>query len=83
MSSSANSDNKLCIWTVYRKGSIQPFLHNFVAREVAILAGETIPTGQIMAAPDVEMIREELRRRGFTVMPRWEDDHESIIESWI
>ena len=68
---------KLRLWTVYERPVDYPDL--YVAR---LFEGES-PTDQMLVCPDLEPIREELRQRGLTCLPRDDDDEPQIVESWI
>jgi hypothetical protein len=74
---------KLIIWTIYKKGGLPPFSHNYTAIKFEILPEGPKLTSEAMIAPEVEIIRAELRRRGLTVIPRSPEDNVNIIESWL
>ena len=73
---------RLYIWTIYRKGS-KEFPFDFVAFQRDVTPeGEPGITG-VMLGPELEPLRAELRRQGYIVMPRFPEDSENIIETWL
>ena len=78
-------ENKLFLWTIYEKGTDRRFPSNYVAAQFEIhgdLPGPAV-TEKIMIAPNVELLRDFLTKRGHVKMQRSEIDDDSIIESWI
>ena len=78
--------DKLFIWTIYEKGTDPRFPSNFVARQFEITGKKDAPlmTDQLMIAPNVDLIRDVLKKRfSLVCMHRADTDDDSIIESWI
>jgi hypothetical protein len=71
------SDGRLPIWVVYDHPA--DFPSNFVAR----MHLDEKPTGNLMISPDLESIRDQLRRHGLVCMARHPDDDPKIVECWI
>jgi hypothetical protein len=72
---------RMSIWTVYDHPT--DFPNNYVAREWIIENGKERPGTNIIIAPDIERLREVLRRGLFHPIPRSENDDPVIVESWI
>jgi hypothetical protein len=71
----------LSLWVVCQNPSDAPGMFT-VRRHVAYgkLAG---PTNEVMVCPEIEPLREELRRRGLVQMSRDPNDVPEIVEVWI
>lgn len=76
------NEKELSIWTIYQKG-LPPYPNNFVAKRFSIVDGTVRMTDDHMVAPRLEMIQQQLQRRGLVkLMPRKEDDP-TILETWL
>jgi hypothetical protein len=73
----------ISVWTIYDKPD--DFPHNYVARRFEINNGELLPTGQVIVAGSISVIRKHLHAYHVsgTVIPRAEHDDPHIVESWI
>ena len=71
----------LHIWTVYDHP--RDFPAAYVARLYIARADRVERTNDLMFCADVEAIRAELSRRGFTRMERHPSDDANIMETWI
>lgn len=69
------------MWAVYERPADYP--ESFVARRWRVAGGAGIPTADVMVAPTLAAIREELERRGLVPLPRSEMDPPQVIETWI
>ena len=69
--------NGLPIWVVYDHP--KDFPNNYVAR---LWIGEKL-TGDMMIAPDIDMLRDELERRGLVKLMPQEGDDPVILETWL
>lgn len=72
----------LTVWVVYDRGRL-PLPRYFQAQEQAILPGQVHPTGALMYAMDVEVIRSQLGQLGFVRLHRGDDDDPTILETWL
>lgn len=73
----------LTIWTIYEKGTSGPYPSNYVARLFSIEPGGPRLTDDFMVAPTLEMLRDEMKRRGLFRIARFAEDEPNIIESWL
>ena len=67
----------LSIWTVYDHPN------TVAARRQEIDAGEIVHTDDMIIGPDLASVRQQLKQRGLTVLPRQPGDNPVIVESWI
>ena len=81
MSATEPATDVLSIWTVYANPNDFPGLH--VARRFDIKADGVQITDQVLVTPALEDLRDELRGRGLTPLPRQQADDPKIVESWI
>lgn len=75
--------DQLPMWVVYDHP--KDFPRNYVARrwEWNDVAQDYFATPELMVAPDVDMIRTELQKRGLVRLERHEDDGPKIMETWV
>lgn len=71
----------LSIWTIYENPSDEPGW--FVARRDELAADASTPKSEVYITRQVEVLRDMLRARGLTCLPRHPDDEQHIVECWI
>lgn len=71
----------LSIWTVYDHPLDYP--ETYIARRAEIGVGVVSNTADTIADEDLEKIRDQLRDRGLTRLPRSAGDDPFIIEVWL
>lgn len=71
----------LSLWTVY----MQPrdFPDHFVARRWETSGVGARPTDEVLIHVELEGVREQLRRRDLTPIPRMAGDDPVILETWL
>jgi len=67
----------LRMWTIYDHPTDYPDC--FVAREFIL----DKPTENLIAGPDIEMLRRHFIEIGMTCLPRAPDDQPQIVETWL
>lgn len=77
-----NSDQLgLDIWTVTRNPSDFPGM--CVARRWRVTSGTEVATDDHYVSPELEPLREIMRRMGLTCIPRQNEDDPVVVESWL
>jgi len=71
----------LSVWTIYDKPKDHP--EGFIARRFQVASGSITATEETLVSANLEEIQDELDARGFAKLARSEDDHPSVVESWI
>jgi hypothetical protein len=71
----------LSLWVVCQNPSDAPGL--FTVRRHIAHGPQAGPTNDVLVSPDLETIREEMRRRGLVRMERYPEDLPVIVETWI
>lgn len=69
------------VWVVYDHPKDYPDF--YVVRKQIAMPGEVIPTKQVWMSESLESLRDELRQRWLTCIPRDPADDPKIIETWI
>lgn len=67
----------LVAWTIFDHPN--DFPDCFVAR---MFIGED-PQGSVICSTSIELLREEMRRRGLICIPREAEDAPKIVETWL
>lgn len=75
-------DNKLPMWVVTKKPSDLP-QYKYVARKNLIGVGVIIKTDKYLTGDSLEAVRQLMRNKGLTVLPRDEHDDPVIVETWV
>ena len=75
------SETLLSIWTVYDRP--RDFPEVYVARRHEVSAGASTPTRDVICSADLEIIRDEMQRRGLVKLARDPDDEAMIVENWL
>jgi hypothetical protein len=72
----------LCTYAVYDHPSDYP--DSYVVRRFYGMGGEAVPEAQpLMVTRDLETIRDAMRYRGLTCLPRFANDEPQILEVWM
>jgi hypothetical protein len=69
------------MWTIYDHPKDYPTA--FIARKWLIGQGMMMATTTLLASPQLEDLREAMRRMGLTCLTRMPDDDAAIIETWL
>jgi hypothetical protein len=76
------SEDGLSIWVVYDHPLDHP--DEYVARRhVALGERPTGPTSDVIRSRNLELVRDELERRGLCKLDRLPEDLPHIIETWL
>lgn len=72
---------RLEMWVVYDRPRDHP--EACVARRWVVGPGTTTATRKLIEAPELEDVREQLRRKGLVRVPRQAEDDPVIVEVWL
>ena len=71
----------LTVWVIYDHPKDYP--EYFLARKFVYINNGLKPTFDILKNVEIDNIRNSLRDKCFTLLPRHQDDDEKIVETWI
>jgi len=71
----------MSMWTIYDHPT--DFPNEFVARRHEIVRGGSRPTSDAMASHSLDLLRDELARRGLSCISRHPTDEPQIVETWL
>lgn len=71
----------LRLWTVYQPGA-HPYPTGHYAVEFIVRGEEAVPTGAVIEGA-LELIRRQMTLLGLYCLSRAEQDHPSIVETWL